>query len=111
MSNEEEGSFAPEGYLHFEEGNLRLNDCRLAEFMRSPRGYATDMQISGWIPQAQFPTNLTGKCRLIAANLRTEYACFKISDADTEVCAKGYGDERGLFVKVRFLHNNNEEVK
>ena len=100
-----------DGYLRFEEGSLRLSECRLTELLRTPDGFSTDMQIGGWVPRAQFPTNLIGDVKLIEAQLHTEYATFKITDVSVAVSAKGHGDKRGLFVKVRFLHNNdnNEE--
>lgn len=97
------------GYLRFEEGSLRLNECSLTELLRTPHGFSTDMQIGGWVPRAQFPTNLYGDVKLIEAQLHTKYATFKIADVNVAVSAEGHGDERGLFVKIRFRHNDDNE--
>lgn len=96
-----------DGHLTFEDGTLRLTDCQLTEIRRTMQGFSTDMQISGWVPRPQFNSDLLGEHSLEEARLYSGYASFLITKAAVTVSAKGYGDGRGLFVKVRFLHNDD----
>jgi len=98
-----------EANLLFDEDiEIRLTHCKLSEIMRGVDKFSTDMQISGWIPAADYPAGLSGDSVLRAAVLCSKYASFSVANVAVTVSAKGYGNGRGLFVKVQFPHHDDE---
>lgn len=87
---------------------LRLEDWNLNELARTPQGFSTDMQLSGWIPAGLvFPSGLAGEALLTRAVLDTGYCRMEISGAQVLVEVKGYGEPR-KFIKIRWPHHDAE---